>query len=285
MKKIYFVIAALAGLMLASCTKTDVAISNSENSPITYQAIQTAVSTKALSGLSGTQKNLDTSIHFGSYAFMNAAGETWNANSSASQLYINNAEISHSATAVSPFIANSWHAASVYYWPKQGSLSFFAYAPYDVAATCSNTTGIVAANYDVDSTANINKDFMVADLVTGIKANEDAYLFNGVPTLFRHKLCTVGFTVKTDANYAPGLVGTTYAKGDRLYELTSITIKNVSSKATFTQGKAAPASAGAWASYSTADKNYSIYTAPATPLVINSSAKEAKTDRKSTRLN
>src|SRR5574344_3374 len=282
MKKIYFVIAALAGLMLASCTKTDVAISNSENYPITYQAIQTAVSTKAL----GSNKEFATDKSFGSYAFMTAAGKTWSSNASTSQLYINNAKIEYFTDAQDvngvTMSAASWHENNkVNYWPKQGALTFFAYTPYaDAAVTCSNTTGIVAADYDVDATANINKDFMVADIAADKTTNAVSYLKNGVPTLFRHKLCTVGFTIKTDRDYAPKFGTVTagnYEAGDKLYELTSITIKNVSSKATFTQGIAAPASAGVWASYGTADKKYSIYTAPATPLVINSSAQGAKT--------
>ena len=55
-------------------------------------------------------------------------GSTWDADKVSAEVYINDAEISYDNTNA------NWHAATTYYWPKQGSLTFFAYSPKTIAS-------------------------------------------------------------------------------------------------------------------------------------------------------
>lgn len=69
-----------------------------------------------------------------------------------------------------------------------------------------------------------NTDFLVADIAADKNANETAYKFNGVPTLFKHKLSRVKFAVRKKSDY-PGATIT----------LNSITFKNLVNGMTYSQ--------------------------------------------------
>ena len=71
---------------------------------------------------------------------------------------------------------------------------------------------------------NPNTDFLVADIASDKTANEKVYNFNGVPTLFKHKLSRVKFAVRKKSDY-PGATIT----------LNSITFKNLVYGMTYTQ--------------------------------------------------
>lgn len=118
-----------------------------------------------------------------------------------------------------------------YYWPKDGgSLTFLAYslnkgdlnlAGTDSHFNCTNTHGINGA---IDLAANKNTDFLVADIAADKTANENQYVFNGVPTLFKHKLSRVACTVKKAADYA-----------DKKFELKEINFLNVATYGSYGQ--------------------------------------------------
>ena len=156
MKKIFFVVALL--VVVASCTKNEVIPQNDGNNEITYL---TAPLTKATS-------SFGTSNKFYSYAYLLTSGKNWASNSATSSLYIDEAEISYQT--------NQWKAATSYYWPKDAnsSLTFFAWAdgtpdPAPAMGACSNTTGIVFADYNV--AVSKNKDLMVAKIAADQTAN------------------------------------------------------------------------------------------------------------------
>ena len=69
-----------------------------------------------------------------------------------------------------------------------------------------------------------NTDFLVADIASDKTVNENIYDFNGVPTLFKHKLSRVKFAVKKKADYANTTI-----------TLNSITFKKVVYGMTYTQ--------------------------------------------------
>lgn len=265
MKK-HLLLAVLAVVSLASCTKSELKSIGEEDTPISFQAIRTA--TKSYP--SGTAA-LPTSATFGSTAFLVTKDQTWAANSSTSQLYINNAEVSYYNTAVAPFAIDTWHPATPYYWSKQGKLTFFAYTPYTFItsapgvtpvttanASCDHTDGIKISGYNVDY--NVNTDLMVADIAVDKQSNSTTYGFNGVPTLFGHKLCTVKFTVRTDADYTNGHDGTSgkeFAAGDKIFTLKEVSINKVANTGTYTQGIAAPG-VGSWTNASSTS-DYAIF--------------------------
>lgn len=227
MKKYFFILAAAAAL--AACAKNEVTpVLSQENTEIAYNV---APKTKGLDETK--QEEFATDNVFASWAFYLPKGKTWADNYDADatngktkpQPYIVNSEISHQDD-------NTWkETGKSYYWPKDGgSLTFLAYslnkgdlnlAGTDSHFNCTNTHGINGA---IDLAANKNTDFLVADIAADKTANENQYVFNGVPTLFKHKLSRVACTVKKAADYA-----------DKKFELKEINFLNVATYGSYGQ--------------------------------------------------
>ncbi len=262
MKKTYLIIAAAALTALSACTKNEVRSISDEPSQITWQTVIGPKSTKAL--VDGN--TFDQKYKFKTYAFYNANGTTWPNKAS---LYIDNAEVSYHKDAVSPFVANSWHADQVYYWPKGGSLTFISYtladndangnAKYPDGVICTPNDGLKVAGYDVNT--NKNLDFMVADIKSGQTANttSEAGAATGVPTVFRHTLTQiVKFNVKTDKDYK----GTTLAKGSKVVTVNSIKIVNAFSKGNYQMEPNATTRTESWDKKTLSEKStyeYAVY--------------------------
>ena len=181
MKK-YLLYATAACAALAACTKNEVKPVELDQE-ITYQTISTKAGTAAM----------NEANHFISYAYFLEKGNNWDSNSSSAKAYISAAEIS--------FQTDCWKAAKSYYWPKQGSLTFFAWSDNDATPsvtptpTCSITNGIEVSSYDI--TANRNVDFLVADIVKDQTKNTTTVgtWKTGVPTVFKHALSKLVFKV------------------------------------------------------------------------------------------
>lgn len=204
MKKYFFILAAAAAL--AACAKNEVTpVLSNENTEIAYN-----VAPKTKAGLTENQENFGQRNVFASWAFYLPKGKTWADNYDADdtngktkpQPYIVNSEISHQDD-------NTWkETGKSYYWPKDGgSLTFLAYslnkrdlnlAGEHSAFTCDNAGGVQG---HIELMDNKNTDFLVADIAADKTANENVYVVNGVPTLFKHKLSRVACTVKKAADY------------------------------------------------------------------------------------
>ncbi len=193
MKKVFLIAAAVVAF--AACSKNEVLPSSSINNEISFNV---APRTKA------DPETFDTHNVFASWAYYLPKGSTWDTRATGvtPQEYIVGRTISHQTD-------GTWkETGKTYYWPKDGGkLTFFAYSLNcnnltltggDSHFTCNAGTGISGA---IDLTANKNTDFMVADIAKDKEANETAYSFNGVPTLFKHKLSKVACTVKKAADY------------------------------------------------------------------------------------
>ena len=216
MKKLFYF--AAAAVALAACAKNEVIPVNSgENQEITFNV---APKTKGHS-------EFGEKLTFKSYAYY-IPGD---GNASSSQLYIDNVEISYKD--------GVWkNATTSYYWPKNGSLTFFAWTsleedvatPENTAVSsfdgveCNATTGIKAKDYDV--TTNKNIDFLVADVAANQTKNINTYGHDGVPTLFRHKLSYVVFKVNTLKDYS---------KDGKKFTLNYIKFNNIEHKGTYQQ--------------------------------------------------
>ena len=217
MNKHIFYIAA-ACVALASCVKNEVRV-NAPDKEITFQT----VSTKA--GAAFNNGN-----HFISYAYFLEKGKHWDTANllTDAKAYIDNADIYYHTT------SRYWAAADTYYWPKQGSLTFFAWTD-DTAApsvgtgasvTCAHDTGIKITDYSVKD--NPNKDILVAKIAKDKTQNESVTgrdWDNGVPTVFRHALAKVEFKVNKKTNYS-----------NVEFRVKKITLTEVSTRGTFTQG-------------------------------------------------
>lgn len=240
MNKCIFYIAA-ACVALASCVKNEVRV-NAPDKEITFQT----VSTKA-----GTAFNKGN--HFFSYAYFLEKDKHWNTANllTDAKAYINNAEIRYKSG------QNVWVATETYHWPKQGSLTFFAWTDDTPAPSvgtgatvnCAPTTGIKITNYSVKE--NKNKDILVADIAKDKTTNETVTgrdWSEGVPTVFRHALAKVEFKVNKRTDY-PNIV----------FKVKSITLNGVSTKGTFTQGS--PTEDWKWSDWAETD-NLTVFSSP-----------------------
>ncbi len=94
----------------------------------------------------------------------------------------------------------------------------------DTHFTCLNHDSQYGIFGSLNLDTHPNTDFLVADIAKDKTANQNVYNFNGVPTLFKHKLSRVKFAVKKKSDY-PGATIT----------LNSITFKKVVYGMTYTQ--------------------------------------------------
>lgn len=218
MKKYFFILAAAAAL--AACAKNEVTpVLSQENTEIAYN-----VAPKTKAGLTENQEKFATGNVFASWAYYLPGTTTWveeGGKNADAKAYIANSTISYKA--------GVWkNADATYYWPKGGRLTFFAYslnkATLDLSDGsnfhCNPTTGIAG---QIDLKKDPNTDFLVAEIAKDKSANENQYVFNGVPTLFKHKLTRVVFTV-TAENYE-----------DKSFTLNSIQFNNLHAAALYGQ--------------------------------------------------
>ncbi len=217
MKKIVFAVLAVAAI--ASCTKNEVLPVNEESQEITFRTI-VGPQTKEL----GTGQVEYQGNAFYSTAFFLADGKTWTADSEDAEKYLAD-KIIGSGT------PKKWKAATSYYWPKGGKLTFMSYALLNaesnyVDATSSIVsaakTGLTISSFDVNGTYK-NHDLLVASIAPDKNANENVYLTEGVPTLFGHKLCKLAVTAQTNALYS-----------DKTFAITGITLNKLNHIGTYT---------------------------------------------------
>lgn len=222
MKKLIVLFSAVAAL--AACSKNEVvpAVSG-ENVEISYKV---APRTKA------DPQAFDTKNVFASWAYYLPNGKSWETNFKEAQIYIGK---DGEEGATISYGNNVWKDLTTsYYWPKEGNLTFFAYSLNSSSLTdkSGTDTHFTCLNHDsqygIFGTLNLdthpNTDFLVADIAKDKTANENVYNFNGVPTLFKHKLSRVKFAVRKKSDY-PGATIT----------LNSITFKNLVNGMTYTQ--------------------------------------------------
>ncbi len=248
MKTNYVIIAVAALAAFSACTKNEVRPVANDSAQITWQTVVGSSSKALVDG-----NTFDQAFKFKTFAFLNADGTTWPTDAS---LYIDDAEVAYYADAVSPFVANSWHADQVYYWPKGGSLTFISYTvvdsdkkatTYPETISCTATDGLKMTGYDVNAKKNL--DFLVSDIKTGQKSNSTATsgAATGVPTIFRHTLTQiVGFNVKTAADYK----GATVGKGSKVITVNPIEIVNAYSKGDYQMNSDAAKRSENWSNLS-----------------------------------
>ena len=210
MKKYFFILAAAAAL--AACAKNEV-------TPV-GSATQTEVSYNVAPRTKADPNAFPTTNVFASWAYYLPKDKNWDANSADATEYIVNSTISHQTT------ANVWkNTDNTYYWPKEGKLTFFAYSLNKGTLTdaihCTHDNGITGT---IDLKTNKNTDFLVADIAKDKTANETANGFNGVPTLFKHKLSNIVCKVKTETDYT-----------NKVFVLNSIKFTDISYDGTYGQ--------------------------------------------------
>lgn len=226
MKKI-LLMAAICAAVLVGCTNNDETPEQQELnfSPLSYK------STRAI--ISGTTYGTDDPT-FGVFAYHSAATTNdWNTNGASAPLYIENAEISYNTT------DKIWKSAIPAYWPLSGSLTFIAYSPKTVNATCPTATKtLTVTDFQVAKTDYLTEGthagtqadllYSLPSAATGLTANTTTYTgvtggAQGVGIVFHHALSQVLVNVKVADNYA-----------NTEFKVKSIKLKGMGDKATFT---------------------------------------------------
>ncbi len=173
------IISAVLVLTLGCCTKIVQQSGPMDNTEISYQVI----SGRTKAPLEAYPKT----VPFVSSAWYLPQGKKWDANKADAQLYISSAVISYDpATKV-------FKAATPYYWPKKGSLTFMAYSPKSAKIQITKDNGVVVKDWATNG-SDKRIDLMVADMVKNMSANGTSYGMVGVPIVFRHILSKVAVT-------------------------------------------------------------------------------------------
>ena len=250
MKRLLIPIAA-AGLF-ASCVQTEtIAPEVGEvQKDVRFNAVVAKKTSRAI--ITGTKYDQDAPT-FGTYAFLNPSTTDL---LPGYERYITNEEIGYHDDGTTKFWAPKDPAIS-YKWPESGSLTFYSYSPYNFqevlkddsgADIPANTVplnpetprigqhGFIFRDYNVND--HQETDLMVADIVYGRTANEELGVYDGVPTLFRHKLAlfggvVLGTTKDYDGNWDGTNIGTANP-GNLRFKIKKVTIKNIPVVGTFT---------------------------------------------------
>lgn len=221
MKKLFF-IAAMAGAALVSCTKNEGAEALEQQDVITFAEPVTALNTKAVE----IGENYPASQNFSVFAHYYTAAEGGYTTFAGGDLYMDNVE-----TKYNPEI-HGWDPKTGsgvnYYWPKQGTLTFAAYSPSNIAVNYDKE-GIHFPDYAVDVDCEKQIDLLYSE--RSYDQTKDMMVtnapYNGVQIKFNHALSSILFTVRTDADYDDD---------NFTIVLKKLSIKNVNSKANFNQG-------------------------------------------------
>ena len=199
MKKTVF-IAALAIVAMASCTKNEISQSTRTNE-IKFTTPVLARHTKSVEI---TDANYPQSASFNVYAWYNSEAAF---NSSTASPYMSKVTVSYDSSINDPADNGSgaWISNPVYYWPKQGVLTFDAYSPSDLTGTVNATAldGISVENHTVATTLANQQDFLYANRAlnkTSSKGTEND-TYDGVDIAFNHALAVVKFQAKTADDY------------------------------------------------------------------------------------
>lgn len=245
--------AALAVVAMASCTKNELKVpATGTDAVISFQPV-VANATKAdyitNSTIAPTGDPKSSTFKFKVYAWYTDGAEmTTSTTTSTAKAYMSGVEVSYKPGHNDATQGEGgWSPATTYYWPKNGYLSFDAYAPSTASAdgTFSSVveTGLQIANYTVKELTG-QYDLLYSKRTLNKKNSTEGATnntYDGVDIAFKHALAAIEVTAKTDKNYSGAI------------KLKKITILNAYNKGTFSQGMtdAAHEGAAAWSGQST----------------------------------
>lgn len=264
MKKNFF-LAALAGVALVGCAKNEVAqVTDDSQREITFAAPVMSVTTKTQEIL-GTDY-LKTNPSFGVYGWY-VAGPTYVVDD-ATTMYMYNVEVKYTDSIDDPADegTGAWISDDAYYWPKQGSITFDAYSPYDnvnTLVTCDKANGLIITGFGVTNVLDDQVDLLYStrayDKTSSKGTTNDRY--DGVDIVFNHALSVVQFTARTAEDYS----STTEIK------VTKIQIVDALTNATFKQNvnNITKTDAPEWSGHTTNATFTSLDTSEATAVALS----------------
>lgn len=210
-----FLIAAMAGLAFVGCTESELDSSVKSQEAISFSAPAVRPNTKAATEIGAT---FDPTMDF--QVFGRWFKGTYN--------HFGNGE-DYIKDAVAKFNNNTWYPQNTlgnyYYWPKNGSITFSAYAPAEVSASIS-ASGLTFTDYVVSNADNSKmKDVLFSERsYDNVESTGSNNPYAGVDIQFRHALASIVFNAKLKEAYT----GTDVT-------IKGISLSGVESKATFNQ--------------------------------------------------
>lgn len=245
--------AALAVVAMASCTKNELKVpATGTDAVISFQPV-VANATKAdyitNSTIAPTGDPKSSTFKFTVYAWYTDGAEmTTSTTKSTAKAYMSGVEVSYKPGHNDATQGEGgWSPATTYYWPKNGYLSFDAYAPSTASddGTFSSVveTGLQIANYTVKELTG-QYDLLYSKRTLNKKNSTEGATnntYDGVDIAFKHALAAIEVTAKTDKNYSGAI------------KLKKITILNAYSKGTFNQNmtKATTEGTAKWSDHGT----------------------------------
>lgn len=228
MKK-FFLFAAMAGVALTGCVKTESEVAvKSDSNRIVFDSPVVSSVTRAL--IDGTE--YPTDVPFSVYA------QYKNDNTGENLLYMNNVTTKYSATSPSPTGKSSWVPVGNYYWPKEGTLSFAAYSP-TAASTVFNSvawtddSGFTFDDFNAATNQTNSYDLMYSDYVANQKqTNEQDYpQYYGIQLTFKHALSALVFRAQAADNYTGAEIKVTKIEVLEAYNQGDLTTNNADNSA------------------------------------------------------
>ena len=236
MKK--YLILAAAITAMAACTKVET-FDNSPDKAISFTVVNHLQQTKATAGLT-----YPTSVPFGTFAWW-TSGEWTGIAADQEFVFMKNQKIEWRN--IDEFSTKVWAPSDAYYWTKTGKITFASYSPYTADGTDKGysevpvynvTKGFLFNDYTIVDDTNV--DLMYANLaancskttnvdgsaVTDNSSTEGGY--TGVPTIFNHALCQLGFEFRAIGRKNPNV-------SEIKIEVTDVDIVNIDNKGSFTQ--------------------------------------------------
>ena len=254
--------AALAVVAMASCTKNELKVpSTGTDAVISFQPV-VANATKA--DYLTTANMASKCTEFGVFAWYPEGGEMQTSTTTGTK-YMDNVTVTYNGsfndTNTNDDGTGTWAPGKPYYWPKNGKLSFDAYAPAFAHAastpgagkgtfTSSITKGLQITDYTVAELAS-QYDLLYStralDKNTSVGTTNNTY--DGVDIAFNHALAAIEVKAKTADDY-----------GTDVIQLTGVTIENAYNKGSFSQGMSTPIDEGtpAWTCDDT-EVNYALF--------------------------
>ena len=182
-----FVLILSAAMLTVACTKVQV------NTPAQREISFQTASYVTKVGIEGTV--FPTSETFGAYAW--AAGTV-------GTYFMDNEEVSFNSS------TTKWKPSTTYYWPKNTTVDFQCYYPYNMTGIAISENQIQYTGIDVEAGQT---DIMYADKAVGYTDNVDEASdgingYTGVPTVFHHALAKVKVIVELAYNHKQEADGT-----------------------------------------------------------------------------
>lgn len=256
-KKFFMGIAAMAALTLVSCSSDDLnslSDNSSKNEAISFDGYcgRSAVAVNGSRGsvvdIQALQESTEGFGVFGNYS-STAEGTPAYGNS-----LFNNQQVTYDKT------KSKWTYSPLRFWPTQGHIDFFAYAPYDRQYDNIVTKDNQKLTFTVDSNIENQKDLLYANAVGQTKDNISS-AGNKVNFQFAHALSKLGYKVKLSGDYS----------SNATFNLTKITLAGSpdgTTKAFYTLGKIDLSKTNTaldlWSEYATDKQNFDWFSGSST---------------------